>query len=328
MVYLKASDNKAYKAICTSTAAEADVLGIVTQTGGISSNGTGTVTITGTVTNGSWNWTINKWLYLDSTSGALTQTIPTVNGQYVVPIGLALSATEIYIQPMTGWVVADGDIALGCKKVSFNQDSGTVSIVTPPANAIITQVTVVVSSAASASGGTLKIGTSGSLESVMASTVIDLTQVGNHVYDPYVDVGASPSEHLLTVTAGAQTFSGIVYFNYIVPNVKTGIGGTASLSFTEATSSPALLVDLPENVVVSRCVVVVDAASSAGTPSVSIGTVGDADLLFDETDCDLLTQGIYLYDSMVETSGSIYLTLVPDSQQFEGRVYMEYKVVS
>ena len=72
---------------------------------------------------------------------------------------------------------------------------------------------------------------------------------------------------------------------------------------------------------------VIDTAASGGSPTVSIGTVGDADLLFDELDCDLLTQGIYLYDPFVEQSGNIYLTLTPDSQSFSGRAYLTFMAV-
>ena len=73
---------------------------------------------------------------------------------------------------------------------------------------------------------------------------------------------------------------------------------------------------------------VIDTPASGGSPTVSIGSVGDPDGLFDETDCDLLTQGIYLYDPFVEQSGATYLTITDDSQTFEGRVYMQYMVIS
>ena len=329
IVYVNTSDsNKAYKAVNNGTLMQSEVLGMVTETGGIALNGTGQVIVNGTQTYGSWTWTPNKWLYLDSTSGTLTQTLPTTNGQYAVPVAIALSATQIYIQPMTGWVVSSGDNAIGCKKVTFNETSGTVSILTPPANAVITQITVVVTNDAAASGGSIKIGTAADDDIVMASTVINLEDAGNHVYDPFYSVGATPVQYNLSVTAGAQQFDGVVYFHYAVPNVVTGVGGCLELDFTQATSSPALLGVLPDNVVVTRCTVVVDTAASGGSPTVSIGTVGDSDLLFDETDCSLGTQGIYLYDPFVETSGSVYLTITPDSQSFSGRAYVQYMAVS
>ena len=329
VVYVNTSNsNKAHKAQCDGTGLQAEVLGMVTEALGITEDGTGQVIVNGTVTNVAWSWTPNKWIYLSATPGALTQTLPTTNGQYVVPVAIALSATQIYIQPMTGWVVSDGDIALGCKKVSFDETSGTVAIVTPPANAVVTQITAVITNAAAGSGGTIEIGVSGNTDSLVATTVFDLTQTGNHVYDPFYSVGGSPDEYILTVTAGGRTFDGVIYFHYAVPNTYTGLGGVASVSFTQATSSPALLVNLPENVVVTRCTVVIDTAASGGSPTVSIGTVGDADLLFDETDCDLLTQGIYLYDPFVEQSGNVYLTLTPDSQSFSGRAYVQFMAVN
>ena len=73
---------------------------------------------------------------------------------------------------------------------------------------------------------------------------------------------------------------------------------------------------------------VIDTPASGGSPTVSIGSVGDPDGLFDETDCDLLTQGIYLYDPFVEQSGNIYLTLTPDSQSFSGRAYVQFMAVN
>lgn len=105
VVYFKSSDSKAYKAICSGTAEAADVLGIVTESGGIASSSTGDVTLLGTVTNGSWNWTVNKWVYVSSTAGTLTQTAPTTLGHYVTPVGIAVSATSILVHPMTGWAI-------------------------------------------------------------------------------------------------------------------------------------------------------------------------------------------------------------------------------
>jgi hypothetical protein len=326
VVYLNSS-NKIVKAICSSTATEANVLGLVSESGGILTDATGDVTVLGTITNVAWTWDANKWVYLSSVSGGLTQTIPTTNGQYAVPVGIALSSDQIYIQPMTGWVVSDGDTALGCKKVTFDETSGTVAILTPPANAVITQITAVITNAAAGSGGTIQIGVSGDTDLVVPTTVFDLTQAGNHVYDPFYAVDGTPDELILTVTAGGGMFDGVIYLHYAIPDQHTGLGGVASVSFTQATSSPALMVNLPDNVVVTRCTVVVDTTASEGNPTVSIGTVGDADLLFDETDCDLLAEGIYLYDPFVETSGNIFLTITPDSQSFSGRAYVQFMAV-
>ena len=324
IIYVDTTDgNKVKKALNNGTQAQSDVLGMALAA--ISDDGSGTAILSGTVTNGAWTWTPNRWLYLNSTAGGLTHTCPTVNGVYAVPVAIAQSATQIYIQPMTGWVVNNSDnIALGCKKVSFDETSGTVAIITPPANAVVTQITAVITNAAAGSGGTIEIGVSGNTDSVVATTVFDLTQAGNHVYDPFYSVGGSPDEYILSTIAGGQVFSGVLYFHYVIPNVFNGVGGVASLSFTQSSLDLTLLVTLPENVVVQRCVTVVDTGAS-GSPTISIGTVGDSDLLFDETDCDLSTEGIYLYDPFVEISGNVYLTLNNHgSSGVVGRVYLQY----
>jgi hypothetical protein len=306
------------------------VLGIVTQSGGISSNGTGTVSVNGTVTNGAWSWTVNKWIYLDSTSGALTQTLTTVSGQYAIPVAIALSATQVYIQPMTGWVVNNpNNVSVGVKAISFSQSSGTLSIFTPVANTVITGITVAMSSAASATGATIQVGTAADTDSVMDTTSIDLMLTGNHIYDPYVSVGSTPSEYLLTVTAGGQTFSGILYVHYAVPSVFTGQGGMVALSFTQATSSPALLCTPTANAIVTKCVIVTDTAAAGGAPTCSIGVSGTVGRDMATTDSSLLTLGTYIYEPYTAcgaTPAAISLTITPASQTFAGRAYVFYQV--
>ena len=51
---------------------------------------------TGVIENTSWALTTNTIYYLDpSTAGGITDTAPTTTGQTVVPIGIAVSATEL-----------------------------------------------------------------------------------------------------------------------------------------------------------------------------------------------------------------------------------------
>jgi hypothetical protein len=93
------------KSQCDSTATEANGFGVVTQSGGISNNGTGTATFVGEITNAGWSWTTNADLYVSTTPGQLTETKPTTLGQYVKPFALALSATKIYVLPQVGWLL-------------------------------------------------------------------------------------------------------------------------------------------------------------------------------------------------------------------------------
>ena len=70
-------------------------------------------------------------------------------------------------------------------------------------------------------------------------------------------------------------------------NVVNVAQAVKALDFTQATSSPALLLDPPDAAVLSKIVIVVDTAASAGAPTCSIGISGDADRDMDELDCDL-----------------------------------------
>jgi hypothetical protein len=54
----------------------------------------------GTVTNGSWTWTEGGVIYLsDGTTGTMTQTAPSTSGHFVQVIGVATSATSMYVMP-------------------------------------------------------------------------------------------------------------------------------------------------------------------------------------------------------------------------------------
>jgi hypothetical protein len=66
----------------------------------VASSTTVCVTAGGTVTNGSWSWTVGGALYIsDATTGLMTQTAPSTSTHYVQRIGVALSATEILVMP-------------------------------------------------------------------------------------------------------------------------------------------------------------------------------------------------------------------------------------
>jgi hypothetical protein len=65
------------------------------------SAGTGNlpVMIQGFVRDDSWNWTIGNSIYISTTSGTLTQTAPSVTGQIVQIIGVAMQTNEIFFNP-------------------------------------------------------------------------------------------------------------------------------------------------------------------------------------------------------------------------------------
>lgn len=76
-------------AIATSYA-----LGVCTVAAAIA--GTATIQTAGTVTNAGWALTPGSVYYLSTaTPGAITATAPTTAGQCVVPIGIAVSATQL-----------------------------------------------------------------------------------------------------------------------------------------------------------------------------------------------------------------------------------------
>jgi hypothetical protein len=58
------------------------------------------VTAGGTVTDGSWTWTVGGAVYVsDTTTGTMTQTAPSTSTHYIQRIGVALSATTILVMP-------------------------------------------------------------------------------------------------------------------------------------------------------------------------------------------------------------------------------------
>jgi hypothetical protein len=109
IVYPDSSTGKWKKAQCDGTEPEANGWGCVTQDGGIASDATGTILITGPVTNNSWSWATNADLYVSSTYGQLTETATQVIGQFVKPIALAVSPQTIFMLPQIGLKNEAGD---------------------------------------------------------------------------------------------------------------------------------------------------------------------------------------------------------------------------
>lgn len=95
------------KAQSDNTEAEADAVGIVTEALGITNEATGEITLGGLVTNTGWSWTPGAQLYLSGTYGGITETKPTALGDYIKPLGFAVSSTQIYFDPQVGIAVDD-----------------------------------------------------------------------------------------------------------------------------------------------------------------------------------------------------------------------------
>lgn len=103
-VYLDSADSgKAKKAINNDTSEKADAFGFVATVGGISNGATGVIYFTGLLTNAGWALTAGAPVYVGATAAAITNTMPVAG--YVKPMGKAVSATQIRINPATGWAV-------------------------------------------------------------------------------------------------------------------------------------------------------------------------------------------------------------------------------
>lgn len=98
-------------------------------------------------------------------------------------------------------------------------------------------------------------------------------------------------------------------------------------AFTEATSSPVAIFTPPANSTIFCWEIEITAAASAGSPTVSVGTVADPDLDMDELESDLKTAGSYKIYPNTSAGGSPVariLTITPDSQSFTGLVRCWY----
>jgi hypothetical protein len=102
-VYLDTSDNsEAKKGTNNGTEAQADIVGIITESGGITDTETGEITLSGPITRtGGWAGLSDGWVYL-GTSGALTNTPPTADDTYVKPVGF-LEGDTLLLGQYIGW---------------------------------------------------------------------------------------------------------------------------------------------------------------------------------------------------------------------------------
>lgn len=83
-----------------------DGVGLASDT--VDSGIPGDVMIRGRITNTSWNWTSGSPLYVSAiTSGGLTHTAPTLSGHTIQKMGMALTATQIELNPQRGFNIAE-----------------------------------------------------------------------------------------------------------------------------------------------------------------------------------------------------------------------------
>lgn len=96
LVYMK-SDGKCWlaKADAVTTL---PVIGMATAS--ISANAAGNIMLFGAFRDDSWSWTVGGLLYLSAaTGGLITQSAPAATGNQVQIVGIAMSATVIFLRP-------------------------------------------------------------------------------------------------------------------------------------------------------------------------------------------------------------------------------------
>lgn len=105
LVYVDINNNYRYKKSTNiGTSLQSEVVGIVTQSGGIVNGQAGTISLFGIFVNPLWNFTPHTKLYL-GVNGTFTQTVSTVTGTYVVPCGFVISNSIIFFNVESGWEV-------------------------------------------------------------------------------------------------------------------------------------------------------------------------------------------------------------------------------
>jgi hypothetical protein len=146
-------------------------------------------------------------------AGNVTFVLPATdgsNGQLMKTNG---SAVLSFVDPSSNGVLSQSS--------AFSQtNEGTpVSIFTPPANAIIETVVVVLGSAYSSGSATLSVGTVADPDRDMDELECDLSLAGRKTVSPYSAVGGTPGEIFVTLTntGGSPTYSGTVYVYYSTP---------------------------------------------------------------------------------------------------------------
>lgn len=118
----------------------------------------------------------------------------------------------------TVWAAVSTNADLVQVEAFTEATTSPLTIFTPPANAIITDVVIDVTTAAGAGSPTCSVGISGTVARDMATTESDLKTVGRYQANPDTDVTGSPAAIILTITPSGQTFTGKVYVKYTNPS--------------------------------------------------------------------------------------------------------------
>ena len=95
-VYIQASDGRAYKAYNNNSREKANVLGLAKES--VSNPGDQVTIVARGPIAGLSGLSVGLDYFLDN-GGAISTTAPTGGGVYSVPIGQAISATQIDVQP-------------------------------------------------------------------------------------------------------------------------------------------------------------------------------------------------------------------------------------
>lgn len=119
------------------------------------------------------------------------------------------------------WVNLSASASNITLEIPFTQSSGTLSLFTPPADAVILDISVDVNSAAAGGSPTIKIGTVSDddlLVGVNADGLqeVDLKTAQTYLFPMRVSMGATPEAVRAIVVSSAQTFSGNIYVTYMV----------------------------------------------------------------------------------------------------------------
>lgn len=97
--------------------------------------------------------------------------------------------------------------------------------------------------------------------------------------------------------------------------------------FNQASSSPLTMFTPPANARISRVVVDVESAASAGNPTLLIGVAGDTDRYMNADQNNLRAVGVYEVAPHYEEDGTpdaIIATISADSQTFSGRIHVYF----
>lgn len=95
--------------------------------------------------------------------------------------------------------------------------SSPLTIFTPPANSIITQVQIEITVAAANNSPDLEVGVASDPDRDMTAAQVKENKVATYTVKPNTSVGASPEAEILTITPAGETFSGEVRVWYSIP---------------------------------------------------------------------------------------------------------------